>query len=115
MECSPRTQPPGHNHRLGSFVSIRRGRPIRAERRPGRRAPARGILAKIPTSNCPPVATFGKKPRMKHQIAHDLDVSLAKEVAVHSFESYQKRFVDYHPKMHWISDRDARIEFSVKG
>jgi hypothetical protein len=52
---------------------------------------------------------------MKHQIAHDLDMSLAKEAAVHAFESYQKRFVDYHPKMYWIGDRDARIEFSIKG
>jgi Putative polyhydroxyalkanoic acid system protein (PHA_gran_rgn) len=52
---------------------------------------------------------------MKHQIAHDLDDAVAKEVAVRAFESYQKRFADYHPKMHWVSDKDAGIEFGVKG
>src|SRR5262245_57733930 len=52
---------------------------------------------------------------MKHQIAHDLEESVAKEVAVRAFESYQKRFSDYQPRMNWVSDKDARIEFSVKG
>jgi hypothetical protein len=52
---------------------------------------------------------------MKHIIAHDLDQALAKEVAVKAFESYQKRFADYHPKMSWIGERDAKIEFTVKG
>ena len=52
---------------------------------------------------------------MKHLIAHDLDFGLAKEVAVRAFESYQKRFADYHPKMSWVGERDARIEFNVKG
>jgi hypothetical protein len=52
---------------------------------------------------------------MKHQIAHDLEPSVAKEVAVRAFESYQKRFADYHPKLNWTGDKDARIEFNVKG
>src|SRR3954451_14979157 len=52
---------------------------------------------------------------MKHLIAHDLDESVAKEVAVRAFESYQKRFADYQPKMKWVSDKDAGIEFNVKG
>jgi Putative polyhydroxyalkanoic acid system protein (PHA_gran_rgn) len=52
---------------------------------------------------------------MKHQIAHDLEESVAKEVAVRAFESYQKRFADYQPKLHWVGDKDARIEFNVKG
>ncbi|HEX9297682.1 MAG TPA: polyhydroxyalkanoic acid system family protein [Polyangiaceae bacterium] len=52
---------------------------------------------------------------MKHQIAHDLEDDVAKQVAVRAFESYQQRFSNYHPKMAWVSDRDARIEFSVKG
>ena len=52
---------------------------------------------------------------MKHQIAHDLDASMAKEVAVRAFEAYQKRFVDYRPTMQWTGDKDARIEFNVKG
>ena len=52
---------------------------------------------------------------MKHQIAHDLDESTAKLVADRAFESYQKRFVDYQPKMKWVGDKDASIEFSVKG
>jgi hypothetical protein len=51
---------------------------------------------------------------MKHEIAHDLDVNLAKEATVRAFEAYQKRFVDYHPQMHWTAERDARIEFTVK-
>lgn len=52
---------------------------------------------------------------MKHQIAHDLDVSLAKEAAVRAFEAYQKRFTNYHPTMQWDTDKKARIGFSVKG
>jgi len=52
---------------------------------------------------------------MKHLIAHDLDLGLAKEVAVRAFESYQKRFADYNPKMTWVKERDAKIEFNVKG
>jgi len=52
---------------------------------------------------------------MKHQIAHDLDESTAKQVADRAFESYQKRFVDYQPRMKWVGDKDATIEFSVKG
>ena len=52
---------------------------------------------------------------MKHQIAHDLDESTAKLVADRAFESYQKRFVDYQPRMKWVSDKDATIEFNVKG
>ena len=52
---------------------------------------------------------------MKHQIAHDLDEGMAKEVATRAFESYQKRFANYHPKMQWVGAKDARIEFNVKG
>jgi len=40
---------------------------------------------------------------------------MAKEVAVRAFEAYQKRFVDYRPTMQWTGDKDARIEFNVKG
>ena len=52
---------------------------------------------------------------MKHQIAHDLDMSLAKEAAVRAFEAYQQRFANYHPTMQWANDQKARIGFSVKG
>jgi len=52
---------------------------------------------------------------MKHQIAHDLDEKTAKEVAVRAFESYQKRFASYQPTMQWTNDKNARIEFNVKG
>src|SRR4051794_37455664 len=56
-----------------------------------------------------------KKPPMKHQIPHDLDLPLAKEVAIRAFESYRARFADYEPKMNWVGERDARIEFHIKG
>ena len=52
---------------------------------------------------------------MKHQISHDLDEKTAKQVADRAFEAYQKRFVDYQPRMNWVGDKDANIEFSVKG
>src|SRR4051812_15300496 len=52
---------------------------------------------------------------MKHQIAHDLDIAAAKEVADRAFEAYQRKFAEYHPKLQWVKDREARIEFSVKG
>jgi hypothetical protein len=52
---------------------------------------------------------------MKHEIAHDLDANLAKKVAIHAFEAYQRRFSSYEPKMEWVGDQDARIDFNVKG
>ena len=52
---------------------------------------------------------------MKHQIPHDLDVSLAKQAAINAFDAYQKKFADYNPKIEWVGDHDARIEFNVKG
>src|SRR3954468_10302338 len=52
---------------------------------------------------------------MKHEIAHDLEEGVAKEVAIRAFESYQKRFADYQPRMSWVGEKDANIEFSVKG
>ena len=52
---------------------------------------------------------------MKHEIRHDLDVALAKEATTRAFEAYQQRFAGYHPTMRWIGERDARIEFNVKG
>jgi hypothetical protein len=52
---------------------------------------------------------------MKHEIPHDLDVSLAKEAAARAFDAYQKRFASFQPRMQWTSEREARIEFNVKG
>jgi len=52
---------------------------------------------------------------MKHQIPHDLETNVAKEVAVRAFDAYQKKFADYSPTIEWVGDRDARIGFSVKG
>jgi hypothetical protein len=52
---------------------------------------------------------------MKHQIPHDLDVNVAKEVAARAFDSYRARFANYQPKLQWTGERDARIEFQVKG
>jgi hypothetical protein len=65
--------------------------------------------------DCAPARSFGKSAAMKHQIAHDLEESVAKQVAVRAFESYQKRFAGYQPKMRWTGDKDAHIEFNVKG
>jgi hypothetical protein len=52
---------------------------------------------------------------MKHEIPHDLDLALAKTVTTRAFESYRARFAEYAPKLQWIADRDARIEFTIKG
>jgi hypothetical protein len=52
---------------------------------------------------------------MKHEIRHDLDVALAKTVTARAFESYRARFAEYGPKLEWVSDREARIEFRVRG
>lgn len=65
--------------------------------------------------DCAPCRSFGKKPAMKHQIAHDLDSNLAKEATVRAFEAYQKRFASYRPTLQWEGDNRARIGFSVKG
>ena len=52
---------------------------------------------------------------MKHEIPHDLDMKLAKNVAAHAFEEYARRFEDYAPKLEWADDRNAQIEFQIKG
>jgi hypothetical protein len=52
---------------------------------------------------------------MKHEIPHDLDVAMAKTVTARAFESYRARFSEYGPKLEWLGDRDARIEFRIKG
>lgn len=52
---------------------------------------------------------------MKHQIPHDLDPVLAKAVTSKALEAYIARFAEYTPQFTWVSDRDARFEFHVKG
>jgi Putative polyhydroxyalkanoic acid system protein (PHA_gran_rgn) len=52
---------------------------------------------------------------MKHEIAHDLDVAAAKNVADRAFEEYRGRFPKYEPTMSWVSDRRAEISFNAKG
>jgi hypothetical protein len=51
---------------------------------------------------------------MKHEIPHDLDIATAKTVTARAFESYRARFAEYRPKLEWVTDRNARIEFKVK-
>ena len=52
---------------------------------------------------------------MRHQIPHDLDAGLAKAVVTHAFESYRARFSEYNPRIDWTTERDAHIEFQVRG
>ena len=52
---------------------------------------------------------------MKHQVVHDLPVPLAKKALDKAFETYSRRFSDYHPTLTWIDDRRAKAGFSVKG
>ena len=74
-----------------------------------------GVLGTVVFMDCAPGRSFGKKAAMKHQIAHDLDSTLAKEAAVRAFEAYRQRFTNYNPTMKWDNDQKARIGFSVKG
>lgn len=52
---------------------------------------------------------------MKHQVAHDLPVPLARKAVNKAFESYSQRFADYNPTLEWVDDRHAKAGFSVKG
>ncbi len=52
---------------------------------------------------------------MKHTIPHDLDVPKAKIVVDKAFAEYQSRFPDYHPSLHWATDRRADISFNAQG
>ncbi len=52
---------------------------------------------------------------MKHEIPHDLEPAIARIVASRALDSYRARFADYHPRVEWVSERDANIEFHVKG
>jgi len=52
---------------------------------------------------------------MKHSVPHDLDMSLAKKVTEKALDGYANRFTDYNPKVNWVSDDEAHIQFSAKG
>ena len=52
---------------------------------------------------------------MKHEVAHDLSIPLAKKAVNKAFEAYSKRFAEYKPTLTWVDDRHAKAGFSVKG
>jgi Putative polyhydroxyalkanoic acid system protein (PHA_gran_rgn) len=52
---------------------------------------------------------------VKHQVAHDLSLPLAKKAVNKAFESYSQRFAEYKPTLTWIDERNAKAGFSVKG
>jgi hypothetical protein len=52
---------------------------------------------------------------VKHEVAHDLSVPLAKAAVNKAFESYSQRFAEYKPTLTWVSDRTAKAGFTVKG
>ena len=87
----------------------RSARPQRGRRGAGqscrklaRRSVARPRPVQAQVIDCPPASSFGNNSPMKHLHGEgDLNLGLAKEVAVRAFESYQKRFANYNPKMTW--------------
>jgi hypothetical protein len=52
---------------------------------------------------------------MKHVIQHGLDPQLARKATRKALESYQERFAQYDPKVHWASDDRADVSFAAKG
>ncbi len=52
---------------------------------------------------------------MKHSIRHDLDLPTARKVADAALASYQTRFAKYEPTATWPNDKQAEIEFKVRG
>ena len=52
---------------------------------------------------------------MKHQVPHKLSVPLAITAVNKAFETYSSRFADYKPTLEWVSDRQAKAGFTVKG
>lgn len=52
---------------------------------------------------------------MKHSVAHDLPIDLAKKAAAKALESYKERFADYDPQLKWNGDSNAEVSFAVKG
>ncbi len=52
---------------------------------------------------------------MKHSVAHDLPLDLAKKAAAKALESYQARFAEYDPQLCWNDECNADVSFAVKG
>jgi len=52
---------------------------------------------------------------MKHRFPHDLDLDLARRATTRALESYVERFADYRPRMTWIDDARAEVQFEALG
>lgn len=52
---------------------------------------------------------------MKHSVSHDLDLDTARKVTQKALESYQARFAEYQPEIHWKDECTAEVCFSAKG
>ena len=52
---------------------------------------------------------------MKHRIAHDLDMALARKATRQALASYQERFAKYEPHAVWQNDDHATVSFRAKG
>ena len=52
---------------------------------------------------------------MKHRVSHTLSNELARKAADAAWSSYAERFEKYSPTATWTSERQALIQFKVKG
>lgn len=52
---------------------------------------------------------------MRHSVRHDLPDDLAKLTVERAMESYAERLAKYQPTIHWVSERELRVHFSVTG
>jgi len=52
---------------------------------------------------------------MKHEIAHDLGQTKAREITEKALEAYRTKFAEYDPKLNWKSEKAAEIGCTIKG
>lgn len=51
---------------------------------------------------------------VRHVIRHDLDDDLARRTANAAIEYYRSRYARYSPRVTWVDDKRARIEFVAR-
>jgi hypothetical protein len=52
---------------------------------------------------------------VKHDIRHDLELSLAQLAARKAVEAYAERFADYDFRSRWVDDNMVELSFAVAG
>jgi hypothetical protein len=53
---------------------------------------------------------------MKYSVRHGIsDHEKVRSVIERAYEAYQARLADYHPRLRWVTDSEARVSFTALG